>query len=192
MHDMRKINRMVESVQSNLTDDLRKPQYRGNQNCLAGHCYVASEALYHMLGGQRSGWVPQTIQHEGGPHWYLKHKHSGAILDPTAKQFNTPVPYEKGRGCGFLTKQPSKRTQVVLDRISGLNKAEENFNGPMNTPSQPRLNNIPKHIADKIKTAKTPQEMADAIIHHEPELAAKWGGREFLDCDEVGTLLLVI
>lgn len=115
---MRKIHRMVEAVKSHLTDDLRKPQYRGHENCLAGHCYVASEALYHMLGGAKAGWVPQTIQHEGGSHWYLKHKHSGAIIDPTKDQFATPVPYTNGRGCGFLTKQPSKRTQTVLNRVA--------------------------------------------------------------------------
>src|SRR4051812_46333350 len=115
---MRKIHRMVEAVKSHLTDDLRKPQYRGHENCLAGHCYVASEALYHMLGVAKAGWVPQTIQHESGSHWYLKHKHSGAIVDPTKDQFATPVPYANGRGCGFLTKQPSKRTQTVLNRVA--------------------------------------------------------------------------
>lgn len=116
--DVKKIDRVVEKVKSHLTDDLRQPQYRGKENCLAGHCYVASEAVYHMLGGQRAGWVPQSVQHEGGPHWYLKHKFSGYIIDPTASQFDTPVPYEKGVGRGFLTRQPSKRTQVVLDRIA--------------------------------------------------------------------------
>lgn len=109
--------KLVESVQSHLTDDLRKPQYRGMTNCLAGHCYVASEALHHMLGGKESGWTPQCIQHEGGSHWYLRHRHSGAILDPTASQFNTPVPYEKGVGKGFLTKDPSKRAANVIERV---------------------------------------------------------------------------
>lgn len=112
-----KIKKLVHAVQSSLSDDLRKPQYRGHENCLAGHCYVASEALFHLLGGAESGWVPQSIQHEGGPHWYLKHKISGTVLDPTASQFKTKVPYEHGRGKGFLTKQPSKRAQVVLDRL---------------------------------------------------------------------------
>ncbi|WNM70333.1 NUDIX hydrolase [Myxococcus phage Mx1] len=110
------LDKLVQAVQGGLSDDLRKPRYQGMENCLAGHCYVASEALYHMLGGEKSGWVPQSIQHEGGPHWYLKHKHSGTILDPTSSQFKTPVPYEQGRGRGFLTKAPSKRAQVVIER----------------------------------------------------------------------------
>ena len=106
----------VEEVRCCLSDELRKAAYRGNPNPVAGHCYVASEALYHRLGGKGAGWTPQSIRHEGGPHWYLKHQ-DGTILDATADQFCTPVPYEQGRGCGFLTRQPSARTQHVLDMI---------------------------------------------------------------------------
>lgn len=104
------------AIQGACTDALRKPQYRGNANPLAGHCYVASEAYYH-LRGKAQGFVPQTIRHEGGPHWYLKHKTTGQVLDLTASQFSSKVPYEKGRGCGFLTRQPSKRAQAVIDAV---------------------------------------------------------------------------
>lgn len=107
---------LVKNVRSQLSDELRKPAYRGNANSVAGHCYIASEAIYHKLGGKAAGWTPQNIKHEGGPHWYLKHE-DGTIIDPTADQFCTPVPYEKGHGCGFLTRQPSARTQVILDRL---------------------------------------------------------------------------
>lgn len=99
-----------------LTDDLRRAPWKGSPNPLAGHCYVASEAAYHAMGGAASGYVPQTIQHEGGPHWYLRKASDGTILDLTAGQFKTPVPYAKGRGCGFLTRQPSKRARIVLQR----------------------------------------------------------------------------
>lgn len=115
----REHRQLIKDVRRCLTDELRKPDYRGHQNPVAGHCYVASEAIYHKLGGKAAGWTPQTIQHEGGPHWYLKHE-DGTIIDPTADQFGTPVPYEKGRGCGFLTRQPSARTQQVLDRLAQL------------------------------------------------------------------------
>ena len=108
--------KLIEEVRGCLSEDLRKPAYRGNPNPVAGHCYIASEALYHTLGGKEAGWTPQNIRHEGGPHWYLKHQ-DGTILDPTADQFRTPVPYEKGHGCGFLTRPPSARTQVILDRM---------------------------------------------------------------------------
>lgn len=106
----------VEQVRTCLSDELRKKPYRGDPNPVAGHCYVASEALYHRLGGKGAGWTPQSIRHEGGPHWYLKNQ-DGTVLDATADQFCTPVPYEQGRGCGFLTRQPSARTQQVLDMM---------------------------------------------------------------------------
>lgn len=107
---------LIKEVRSQLSDDLRKKPYRGNANPVAGHCYVASEALFHRLGGKSAGWTPLTIRHEGGPHWYLKNQ-DGTLLDPTADQFETPVPYDQGRGCGFLTRQPSARTLSVLDQM---------------------------------------------------------------------------
>ena len=116
---IQKSESLVDRIKPHLTDDIRRAPWRGNSNCLAGHCYVASEALYHLLGGKESGYVPQNIQHEGAPHWYLKHGKTGEILDPTAGQFQVPVPYEKGVGKGFLTKQPSKRAQLVIDAVHG-------------------------------------------------------------------------
>lgn len=95
-------------------NDLRREPWKGSSNPLAGHCYVASETLFHLLGGATSAWTPQSISHEGSPHWYLKNKETGEIVDPTASQFQTPVPYAQGKGKGFLTKLPSKRTLVVL------------------------------------------------------------------------------
>jgi hypothetical protein len=100
-----------------LTDDLRRAPWRGSSNPLAGHCYVASEAAWHALGGKASGWTPCTLRHEGGPHWFLRHA-DGRVLDLTAGQFTTPVPYAAARGCGFLTREPSKRARVVLAAIA--------------------------------------------------------------------------
>lgn len=108
--------KLVADVRGALTDDLRRPPYRGNPNPMAGHCYVASEALYHRLGGKAEGWTPMFIHHEGAPHWFLRHE-DGAIIDATADQFRTPVPYEEATGKGFLTRQPSERAQTVLDRL---------------------------------------------------------------------------
>lgn len=107
---------MKDAILSALTDDLRRKPWKGNPNPLAGHCYVASEALYHLTG---KAMTPQVIRHEGSTHWYLKDK-SGIIHDLTAGQFRTPVPYHLGKGCGFLTKLPSKRAQVVIDRVKDV------------------------------------------------------------------------
>lgn len=112
-----KSEEFIKPLIESLTNDLRKPKYRESPNPMTGHCYVASEALYHLLGGRESGWVPHSIKHEGDQHWYLKNKTNGVIIDPTASRFRTPVPYHHGRGKGFLTKEPSKRAQQLINRI---------------------------------------------------------------------------
>lgn len=83
---------------------------------MRGNCYVASEALYHLLGGKAAGWTPMCMRHEGSTHWFLRHR-SGLILDPTRPQFRTPPDYPRARGKGFLTKQPSRRARELMDRI---------------------------------------------------------------------------
>ena len=94
-----------------------------------GCCYVAAEAAYHALGGASSGCKVMHVNHEGSPHWYLvdltrrevKSPRGAAcrierpvVIDPTADQFATPVPYSKGKSKGFLTLQPSKRARALL------------------------------------------------------------------------------
>ena len=108
---------MVERVRETLSPDLLKPEYEDAGHPMAGHCYVASEALYHLLGGKASGLTPARIRHEGSMHWFLRLP-GGFVLDPTADQFDTPVPYDDARGSGFLTRAPSRRTQRLLRRLS--------------------------------------------------------------------------
>lgn len=81
-----------------------------------GNCYVTSEALFHLLGGKESGWVPMTVQHEGGTHWFLRNR-SGMILDATVSQFRRAPNYSKARGRGFLTKQPSKKAKALMETL---------------------------------------------------------------------------
>lgn len=112
------LRELSAAIVAGLTPALLKPKYRhlaAGKHKTFGHCYVATEALYHMLGGAVSGYVPQVIRHEGGTHWYLKHRLTGRILDLTRKQFATSVPYDRGRGAGFLTKEPSKRARAVIE-----------------------------------------------------------------------------
>lgn len=107
-----KLDKLVSRVTSVLTDDLRRPPWKGSSNPLAGHCYVAAEALYHLTKGRLK---PQFIRVDGQPHWFLRDEH-GVVCDPTASQFSHPVKYDQGIGKGFLTQAPSKRCKVVLDR----------------------------------------------------------------------------
>lgn len=120
-------------ILDSLSDDLLAPKWKQykkdnpGKHHTFGHCYVASEATYHLLGGKKEGWTPQFVSVAGSPHWFLKHK-SGAKLDLTAAQFEIPVPYHQARGHGFLTKQPSKRAIKLISRIN-QSAAWEKFSG---------------------------------------------------------------
>lgn len=95
--------------------DLRKAKWRGNPHTLAGACYYLSEtlaAIYTWLGYEVEVY---TLRHEGDTHWCLKVE--GRVIDPTMEQFRTPVPYGQARRIGFLTKDTSKRTKTVLEKL---------------------------------------------------------------------------
>lgn len=106
---------IMSAINLVLTNELRRPKYRGLKNRLAGHCYVATEALYHMAGGKRYGFKPMFIRHENEPHWFLQ-SFGGAVYDITAEQFDSAVKYENAKGKGFLTRRPSKRAKIVIQR----------------------------------------------------------------------------
>lgn len=107
---------LARAVRAALSDELRDQRWRGSPNRYAGHCYVASEAFYHLAGGKAAGWIPVRLQHEGASHWWLRDR-AGQLVDLTAEQFETPVPYESGRGGGFLTGTPSRRATIVIERV---------------------------------------------------------------------------
>lgn len=117
-----KLNQIKKSIIRNLTDDLLAEPFKqlkkrtDNLPNTFGHCYVASEVAYHLLGGKKSEWKPQFIRHLGCPHWFLK-RQDGMVMDLTAGQFQSPVEYERAIGKGFLTKKPSKRAKVLIKRI---------------------------------------------------------------------------
>jgi len=106
---------------------------------LAGNCYVASEALYHLTGGKERWQVERILIEvkEPGPmdatteytHWYLRERETGEVVDLTEEQFteyehdDISIQYEDGTPTGFLTGEPSKRTQKL---ISSLNTTIEN------------------------------------------------------------------
>lgn len=110
-------------------DDLLKNSYKEYvQHPLAGHCYVASEAYYHLLEDQ-TAWTPHWLSVEWDKsanvkasmtHWFLKNKQTGQIVDLTAEQFD-PLPiepnYDGGTGAGFQTTEPSERAERVLKAI---------------------------------------------------------------------------
>jgi hypothetical protein len=122
---MATISQTIRKIQKALSPDLLRPAYqdRAKRHPVAGHCYSASEALFHFLGGKPAGLVAFVARdHEGGTHWWLKDK-DGNILDPTKAQytaFGRQPPYATGRAVGFLTKKPSRRAQIVMQRAGLL------------------------------------------------------------------------
>jgi len=126
-----------------LTDELRRPEYRSNPDPLAGHCFVATNALFHLIDGAKTGWEMKCIHKEhmkelaDDTHWFLQHKKTGHVLDPTAAQFDGIAPYEKGVGKGTSQTgddvgKPTKRAQVVIDRAKAvMNESPKEYLGTL-------------------------------------------------------------
>jgi hypothetical protein len=81
-----------------------------------GNCYVTSEALFHLLGGKRAGWTPMRLRVGRETHWFLRHT-SGLVIDVTSRQFPRAPRYAKARGCGFLTRRPSRRARTLMRQL---------------------------------------------------------------------------
>lgn len=117
------ITKILLEIRRCLSDDLLSPEYRDRyrETKTAGHCYVATEALYHLLNKKdQEKYKPYYLKWEGTTHWFLMSKDKTEILDPTYDQFKGLPDYNEGTRCGFLTKNPSKRTITLLDRIKDI------------------------------------------------------------------------
>lgn len=112
------ILRLAEKLIGCLDDSLLKPKYKVIKERLqvTGHCYIVTEAIYH-LWGRENGYTPHVMRcDDGDTHWFLKQGDS--IVDLTLEQFEGEIPdYTRARPCGFLTKLPSKRTEILLERF---------------------------------------------------------------------------
>lgn len=129
----RSVGKVVARVRRSLSPELLTPAERRRRRShpVAGHCAVASEATYHLLGGARSGYVPFVAswieRGQRRTHWWLVRRRDGHVVDPTAEQFSArkrALIYSRGRACGFSTPKrgrrsqpPSKRAQVVMRRV---------------------------------------------------------------------------
>jgi hypothetical protein len=117
-------DKAIRLIQKNLSPDLLQGRWKKQSHPLQGYCYVGAEALWHLLG--KVDWKPMcaTYSDSGGraTHWWLEHRRTKVVKDPTVEQFEGNPPYHLGRGAMFLTQQPSKRAQTVLDRINHATK----------------------------------------------------------------------
>ena len=111
---------LIRLVVNSLSDDLLISKYKSvnSKNIYTGHCYVATEALYYLIDDtERINYTPARIKINGDSHWFLVNKTTNEIHDITKNQFNFPIDYSKMRKCWFITKNPSKRTLILLNRI---------------------------------------------------------------------------
>lgn len=103
-----------------LRKECLRPQYRNNGNLLGGFCYTASEAIYHLSADLMLPWCVRYGKLSHQTHWYLTLAETGEVVDVTGSQFadmDAYAIYDHAVRKGFLTKQPSKRARLVLDRI---------------------------------------------------------------------------
>jgi hypothetical protein len=87
---------------------------------MGGYCYVASEALYYLLGGG-AGLTAKRAPCVGGEHWWLEGR-GDKLIDATADQFEGDFDYSTGVASMFLTPEPSPRAVRIMLRVgaSGL------------------------------------------------------------------------
>jgi len=124
MYQFVRLSKLRKSIQAALDDSLlsssekKRRAIEGYVSHVDGHCYVAAEVAYHVLG---KPWQPKVISKKvigSTTHWYLFNTQTNEIFDPTEEQFgDSVIPYHQGKSCGFLTTQPSKRAKIVLERI---------------------------------------------------------------------------
>lgn len=75
----------------------------GQHKTVSGLCYVTSNALFHLLGGQRSGYRVMVVGLASPPHQFTTHYWLEGprreIVDLTAGQFSRHLlpPYHLGR-----------------------------------------------------------------------------------------------
>lgn len=83
-----------------------------------GNCYVSTEALWHILGGRASSWQVKRLKMPGDNHWFLKHRGTGEVLDPSVRQFKYLPNYQLAVNAAFMTREPSKRARALMQQLT--------------------------------------------------------------------------
>lgn len=131
---------LIKKIQSVLTPDLLKGYWKkiyDTNNPMGGHCYIATEALYWMLGGPNGKWKPYVLSYftwpegldEGETHWFLKNEDTNQILDVTKEQFgDVPINYSVGTSNGMMSypNGGSKRAREIIRRVENLSESKIN------------------------------------------------------------------
>jgi hypothetical protein len=118
------MDKLISDIQELLSNDLLKPEYisQNKKNRFWGHCYVSTETLYHLLDDEmQKKFKPAILKIGEITHWFLKNSETGEIIDVTKDQFDHKLSYENAKFCSFLTKTPSKRSLILINRIYAKN-----------------------------------------------------------------------
>ena len=133
VREFQQVNQLISSIQKHLTPDLLKSEYKekNKSNRMFGHCYVATETLYHLLRNDqiRVSDLPIEQADKYHPyhgkdddeitHWWLEDD-LGNRLDVTIDQFlsvDRQPPYDVGRKGWFLTNNASKRSRLLIKKV---------------------------------------------------------------------------
>lgn len=120
-----RVKRQLGRIRGALSLDLLSGSYRLEEDeralkfaCM-NHCYVATEAAYHMFA-KKMGYVPYVFKHpDGSTHWWLVQEETGDVLDPSGPQLGRrKFPYAEGRRAVFLTRRPSRRAAELIRRAT--------------------------------------------------------------------------
>ena len=118
------VTKLTQLIAQSLSPKLLKPEYRQTNanNPMYGHCYVATEALHHLLQkfSLTNTFRPFQAKDDNNiSHWWLQND-DGDVLDITAAQYTsvgkTP-PYDRGKARMFMYPSPSKRSRKVIEAV---------------------------------------------------------------------------
>jgi len=104
-----------------------KPEWRDKhleRSCdpMTGHCFNATNAFWHLTGGNNGPYKPMQLRHEGASHWFLVDTRDGQVVDLTASQFRTAPDYSKGVGKGMRANRggdsiPTRAGERIIARV---------------------------------------------------------------------------
>jgi len=121
MELQKKYVHLIKSILPNCHHLLKSPYKKENlNNPTYGHCYVATELLFHLLKSYEilEDFKPYCGKDDLGiTHWWLANEDM-VILDPTADQYLSVEripPYDVGRKQNFVTPNPSKRCEQMME-----------------------------------------------------------------------------
>jgi len=145
-----KLENILSAIRKSLSPDLLSHKWavvvhnQSQPDPVAGHCAIATEALYDILGGVRAGYTPVVCsyfyddqdkrQFGKAPdddsqmtHWWLQGpcrqgmRGQGDIIDPTVRQYKGPFPYQHGKPTGFMSPTPpSRRARTLIQRVESM------------------------------------------------------------------------